>query len=33
VREHTEAHGGRAWVEARAGGGSRFVVSFDGGQT
>jgi signal transduction histidine kinase len=32
VREHTEAHGGRAWVEGRPGGGSRFVVSFDGGQ-
>lgn len=28
VAEHAQAHGGEAWVEDRAGGGSRFVVSF-----
>jgi two-component system, OmpR family, sensor histidine kinase MtrB len=27
VSEHAESHGGRAWVEDRSGGGSRFVVS------
>lgn len=28
VAEHCRVHGGRAWVEDRAGGGSRFVVEF-----
>ncbi len=28
VLEHAQAHGGRAWVEDRTGGGSRFVVRF-----
>jgi signal transduction histidine kinase len=30
VAEHAQAHGGDAWVEDRAGGGARFVASFDG---
>lgn len=29
VAEHAHAHGGEAWVEDRAGGGARFVVSFN----
>ncbi len=28
VAEHAQAHGGEAWVEDRAGGGARFMVSF-----
>jgi len=28
VAEHAQAHGGEAWVEDRAGGGARFLVSF-----
>ena len=28
VAEHAQSHGGRAWVEDRPGGGSRFVVCF-----
>ena len=28
VAEHAHAHGGEAWVEDRAGGGARFVVTF-----
>jgi len=28
VRALVEAHGGRAWVEARAGGGSRFTTTW-----
>lgn len=31
VAEHVHAHGGRAWVEDRPGGGARFVVSFPTG--
>lgn len=30
VAEHARAHGGEAWVEDRAGGGARFVVSLPG---
>jgi signal transduction histidine kinase len=29
VAEHAQAHGGDAWVEDRAGGGARFVASFE----
>ncbi|MEN9506766.1 MAG: two-component histidine kinase MtrB [Actinomycetota bacterium] len=29
VAEHAHAHGGEAWVEDRAGGGARFVVTFE----
>lgn len=32
VTEHARSHGGRAWVEDRPGGGSRFVVLFPGGE-
>ena len=28
VAEHAQSHGGRAWVDDRPGGGSRFVVCF-----
>ena len=31
VAEHAQSHGGRAWVDDRPGGGSRFVVSFPAG--
>ena len=30
VREVAQRHGGKAWVEPREGGGSRFVITFSG---
>jgi signal transduction histidine kinase len=33
VQQVAERHGGRAWVQPRAGGGSEFIITFGGSDT